>query len=187
MKGEELFDAIELGQTAFGKTPKGFDAVDVDAAGSESFGLVNAHMFVVADIDQTVVAAPIIGENNAGRIDIAAQNGVESGGRAVGHDLGVDAALTFIDAKDRLLESAATTAASAWTTAQPGRAEVTFIDLDDADKTAQLGKLIGKNQATKKGVVAINGVAIKAQKHSCFRRLDVEAKAFDEFTKSMSA
>ena len=29
MKGEELFDAVELGQTAeFGKTPKGFDAGD---------------------------------------------------------------------------------------------------------------------------------------------------------------
>ncbi len=108
MEGKEFFDAVEFGEATLGKTPEGFDAIDVNATGSEGLGLVDADVFVVADIDQAVIAAPVIGEHDAGRIDLAAQDGVQSAGRAVGHNLGVDAALALVDAEDRLLESTAT-------------------------------------------------------------------------------
>ena len=84
MEGEEFFDAVKLGEAALGKTPKGFDAVDVDAAGSKSFGLVDTDMLVVAHIDEAIVAAPVIGKDDAGRIDLAAQDGVERVGEQLG-------------------------------------------------------------------------------------------------------
>jgi len=157
VKGEEFFDAVKFGQTALGKTPKGFDAVDVDAAGSKSFGLVDADMLVVAHIDEAIVAAPVIGENDAGRIDLTAQDGVERVGGAVGHDLGINPTLAFVDAEDRLLEGAATAFTRTRATAQTSRTEITFIGFDHPDETTQLGELMGGNETTKKGVMSING------------------------------
>jgi hypothetical protein len=56
------FDAVELGQASFSKAPEGFDPVDVSAAIGEGFLFVNAHMFVVVDIDQAIITWPAIGE-----------------------------------------------------------------------------------------------------------------------------
>ena len=89
MESKEFFDAVELGQAALGKAPEGFDAIDVSTTFGKALGLVDADMFVVTDIDQAVVAAPGIGEDNAGRIDLAPQRPLESVGRTVRHDLGV--------------------------------------------------------------------------------------------------
>jgi len=50
------FDAVELGQASFSKAPEGFDPVDMSAAIGEGFLFVNAHMFVVADIDQAIIS-----------------------------------------------------------------------------------------------------------------------------------
>ena len=182
-----FFDAVELGQAALGKTPEGFNAVDVDAAFGKGLGFVDADMFVVADVDQAVIAAPGIGEDHAGRIDLAPQRPLESVGRTVRDDFGVDTPLTFIDAEHRLLEGAATASARAGTPAQSGRTEVTFIGLDDPNEKAQLGELMDKNHLAKKGVVAINRVAIEPQEHRGFGRLDVQTKTLDEFQKPMSA
>jgi len=157
VKGEEFFDAVKFGQTALGKTPKGFDAVDVDTTGSKSFGLVDADMLVVADVDEAIVTTPVVGENDAGRIDLAAQDGVERVGGAVGDDLGVDPTLAFVDAEDRLLEGAATAFTRSMTTAQTSGAKITFIGFDHPDETTQLGELMGGNETTKKGVMSING------------------------------
>jgi len=180
MEREEFFDAVELGQAALGKAPEGFDAIDVSATFGKALGLVDADMFVVADIDQAVVAAPGIGEDNAFRIDLAPQRPLESMGGAVGDDLGVDAALAFVDAENRLLEGAASASARSRSTAQPGRTKITFIGLDDANEKPQLHELMSKNHSAKKGVVTINGVAVEAQEHRGFGSLDVQTKALDE-------
>ena len=108
-------------------------------------------MLVVADIDQAIVTAPIIGENHTGRIDLAAQDGMESAGRTIGHDLGVDASLSLIDAEDRLLEGAATALAGTGTTTQASRPEVAFIGFDDANEAAQLGELMSGRSCDEKG------------------------------------
>src|ERR1700683_1906500 len=180
MESKEFFNAVELGQAALGKAPEGFDAIDVSATFGKAFGLVDADMFVVADIDQAVVAAPGIGEDNAGRIDLAPQRPLESEGRTVRHDLGVDAALAFIDAEDRLLEGAASAPTRSRPAAQSGRTEITFIGLDHPNEESQLRELMSKNHLTKKGVMAINGVAVQAQKHGGFGSLDVQTKALDK-------
>ena len=55
MKIKVGLDSVELGQAALGEAPEGFDAVDVSAAVGERLLLVDAHVLVVADIDQAIV------------------------------------------------------------------------------------------------------------------------------------
>jgi len=65
-EGKEFFDPIKLGEGALGKSPKGFDAVDVNATGSECLGLVAANVFVVAAIGEAGPNCQIIQLNEMG-------------------------------------------------------------------------------------------------------------------------
>ena len=58
---------IEFHQTPFGITPEAFNPVDVCVAPGELiFAVVDFKVFVKADINQTVVAAPTVSVNYAG-------------------------------------------------------------------------------------------------------------------------
>jgi len=78
MKIKVGFDAIKFGQAALGEAPEGFDAIDVGATTGEGFLLVDAHMFVVADVDEAVVARPSVRTDDALGIDPPANDGPET-------------------------------------------------------------------------------------------------------------
>ena len=65
MKIKVGFDTVELGQATLGEAPAGFDAVDVGAAVGKRLLLVDAHVLVVADIDQAIESGPAIGAEDA--------------------------------------------------------------------------------------------------------------------------
>ena len=69
MKIEMDLNAVELGEPAFGKAPKRFDPVDVGTASGERLLFVDAHMLVVADIDQAVVSGPAVRAEDVLRVD----------------------------------------------------------------------------------------------------------------------
>ena len=94
------FDAIELGQASFRKAPEGFNPVDVSTAIGEGFLFVNAHMFVVADIDQAIISWPAIRAKDALRIDPAPDDGSQGLLGAVSDDLGINFSLALEDAED---------------------------------------------------------------------------------------
>ena len=187
VKGEVFFDSVELGQAAFGKAPEGLDAVDVGAAVSESLGLVDADVFVVTDVDQAIITAPGVGEEDAGGIHFAPQNRLESGFRAIGDDLRVDASSALVDPKNRLFEGRSAALARPLASAESSWPKIGFVRFDDADHLPQLGNLMIKNHASKQQIKAIDRVAIDPQKHRRFRGLDVQTKAFHDFQKSKSA
>jgi hypothetical protein len=60
-------DTIKIGKTAFGKTPKQFDAIDMAMAvpGKLVVAVVHPKMTGVPSIHQTVVTPPTITVNNA--------------------------------------------------------------------------------------------------------------------------
>jgi hypothetical protein len=60
-------------------------------------------MFVIAHINQPVVADPLIGVQYAGRINSAANDLLERLLATIRNNLGIDSASPFVDAKDRLL------------------------------------------------------------------------------------
>lgn len=97
-----LAHAVELGQAPLHVAPECLDPIDVGFAVGEALALVDAHVLVVADRDQAVVAAPAVTMNHALRIDPTPDDGQEAGRRAIGHHLGVDAPVALEDPKHRL-------------------------------------------------------------------------------------
>ena len=184
---EMFFDAVKLGEAAFGETPEGLDAIDVSAAMGKGFCFIDADMLVVADVHEAVIAAPAIGEEDAGGIDLAPENGLESLSRAVRDDLRVDAALALIDAEDRLFKGGATAAARTLAPAKPCWTKIGFISLDDADHMLKLRKLMSVDQPAEEHVMAIECVAIEPQEQGRFARRNVQREAFDDSQHLMPA
>ena len=70
-----LRNAVEFMQPAFGTRPETFYAVDVIRAISKLIvRVINPKMFAVADINQSVVAAPAVRMNDRFRRDVTAYN-----------------------------------------------------------------------------------------------------------------
>ena len=113
VKLEVRFDAIEFHEPTLGETPESFDAIDVSFAFDKGGALLDANMFVIAYIDQPIIADPQIRMQDASRIDPAANDLLERLLATIRDNFGVDPASSFVDAKDRLLVSG--TAFSPWT------------------------------------------------------------------------
>lgn len=99
----------EPAKPGFGETPESLDAVDVGLPLSELVpAVVDSQVLAIADIDQAVVAAPVVGVDHALGFHFASYNRLQRGFGAVRHDLGVDLAVALEDAEDdRLARSTA--------------------------------------------------------------------------------
>lgn len=126
-------DAVELRQTSLGKAPEALDAIDVVLPESKFVGLmVHPQVLLIPHVHQTVVARPAVGMDDRFETD-SPQNGFAQGLSAtVGHDLGVNMAIAFEDAKDDGLARSAPASLAA----NASGAEVTLIDFDLAGKWA---------------------------------------------------
>ena len=99
-----LGQAIELGHTYLCIAPETFDPVDVSFTGGELIGaMVNAKMFVKADIYQPIVTRPAIRMVNRSRVDVAPNNPLQFGLGAVRHNFCVDHTLALEQTKDNRL------------------------------------------------------------------------------------
>src|ERR1700733_4870180 len=103
MKFEVGFDPVKFHEPALGKAPKGFDPVDVGFALTQGSAFLDSHVFIIPNIDQPIVANPLIGVQHAGGIDPAANDLLERLLATIRDNLSVDFAPSFVDAKDRLL------------------------------------------------------------------------------------
>ncbi len=86
MQIEGSFDqAVELGHTSLCIAPEALDPIDVTFATGEPVGtVIDSKMLVKADIDQPIVTRPAIRMNHRCRIDVASDNALQRGLRAVG-------------------------------------------------------------------------------------------------------
>jgi len=124
-----LGHTIELGEPAFGVTPEAFDAVDMPLPTSEFIGaVIHSEMLVETNVHQAVIPSPSIGVDDRIRIDMTADNRLQGGLGAVGHDLGVDLTIAFEKTKYNSLAVGAT----ATFAAHPVRTEVRLIDFHGA-------------------------------------------------------
>jgi len=181
MKIEINFDPVELGEPAFCKAPEGLDAVDVGAAPGEGFLLVDAHMLVVADIDQAVVSGPAIGADDALQIDPAADDGPQGVLRAIRNDFGVDFPLPLEDAEDGLFEGSPATQAWQGASPDPARAKVAFIHLHHSSKSPAPVHPLQGDQEPEALIKRVHGLPIQLQKRSCLRRCKIQTKALHYF------
>ena len=130
VKFEVRFDAVEFHEPAFGETPESFDAIDVGFAFDKGSALLDANMFVIAHIDQPIIADPQVGMQNASRINPAANDLLERLLATIRDNFGVDPAPSFVDAEDRLLVSGTTFSPRADVALQAVGSKVTFINFD---------------------------------------------------------
>jgi len=84
--------AVELLEPALGIAPEALDAVDVTLAIGELVrAMMNSEVFRVADINQSIIAAPAVRMNDRIGRDATANNGLEGDFLAVRDDFRVDA------------------------------------------------------------------------------------------------
>lgn len=105
----------------------------------------------------TVPAAPAVGADDAVQGDFSTNRRGKHGFGAVGHDLGVDLALTLEDAEDGRLAARATPGLALDAT----RAKVRLIDLDDARELTFHRTGFGQSQ-TDAGKQTVHGFAVQA-------------------------
>lgn len=181
MKIEIDFDAVELGEPAFGEAPEGFDTVDVGATFGEGLLFVDAHMLVVTDIDQAVVSRPAIGADDALRVDPAANDGPQGVLGAIGDDFGVDFPLPLEDAEDGLFERSPAPQAWQGASSNPARAKVAFINLHHSSKRPAPVHPLQGNQQPEALIKRVHGLPIQLQKSGCLRRCKIQTKALHYF------
>ena len=132
MEFEVRFDPVEFHESSFSKTPESFDAIDMGFAFDEGSTLLDANMFVIAHIDQPIVADPQIGVQYASGVDMAANDLLERLLATIRNNFSVDLAAPFIDAEDRLLVGGAPLSSRADVALKAVRPKVTFIHFNHA-------------------------------------------------------
>ncbi len=120
-------DAIELLQASLTETPEALNAVDMRRVADELISpMIDSVMFTVANIDQSVIAAPAIAIDDGVGCHATTNNGLQSTLFAVRHDLSIDTAVTFEDAED---DGLATGSAPSLTT-HATRAKIGLVNFD---------------------------------------------------------
>ena len=105
-----LANTSELGKASFRVAPKAFYAIDMATLiGKFIVPVVDPEMLLVPYIHQAVIATPSIGMDDAFDADSTSDNRLKRGTAAIRHDLGVNLALAFEDAKDNGFTACATT------------------------------------------------------------------------------
>ncbi len=96
-----LRDSIEFLQASFGRRPKTFDAVNRRRAIHKFIGtVINPQMFCIADINQSIVAAPLVRVNYRVHRDTPANHRLQRFLAAIRDNFRVDRAIPFEDAED---------------------------------------------------------------------------------------
>ena len=183
---EILLHTIKLCQAAFCKAPECFDTVDVDRFFRKMSGFVDAEVFVVPHIHQSVIAFPAVGMDNTLRRNLAPDDGLKRFGRAVRDQLCVNGSITLIDAEDRLFKRAPSPFSGAWPLTNPGGAKKTFINLNHTEYLLFFGYLVEINQPPEGQKVPIHGFSVQLQEQSGSGSVNVDAKAFNDFSDFIS-
>src|ERR1700756_4215074 len=127
MKFEVGFDPVKFHEPTLGKAPKGFDSIDVGFALTQGSAFLDSHVFIITNIDQAIVADPLIGVQHAGGVDSAANDLLERLLATIRYNLSVDFAPSFVDAKDRLLVGGSALSARTDVAFEPIGSKVSFI------------------------------------------------------------
>ena len=134
--------SMEPGQAVFGVTPEALDAIDVVGAESELIiAMVHSSVLVIAEFDQTIVAAPGIGMHHGLQRCFAANDGLQCGFGGIWHDLRIDLIPSFQQAEDDGL-SPSTPASAATHAARP---EVGFVGFQIAAERRVASTLDGQS------------------------------------------
>ena len=120
--------------------------------------------------------------DNALRRNLAPDDGLKRFGRAVRDQLCVNGSIALIDAEDRLFKRASSPFSGAWPPTNPGGAKKTFINLNHTEYLLFFGYLVEINQPSESQKVPIHGFSVQLQEQSGSGSVNVDAKAFNDFS-----
>ena len=126
---------IELSQATFGKAPKGFNTVDmVRTAHKLILTMIDPKVLIKANVDQTIIATPAIGVDDAQRVSFASDNRLQGTFRSIWNNLRVHLITAFKQSKD----DGFTASASSTLTTHSTWAKVRLISLQLATQWRSL-------------------------------------------------
>lgn len=127
-------DAVELDDAPLGEAPEGLDPIDMRfSIGEFVLTMIDSQVLGIADVDESVVATPVIGMNDTFQADLATNHLLQRLFLGIRDNLGEDMTVAFEDSEhDCFATSSPTTFA-----AHPLGTEVGFIDFD----LPQVGRL----------------------------------------------
>ena len=121
--------SVEFLQSSFAKRPKTFDAIDMRRAIYKFISrVIDSKMFRVANVNQSIVAAPFVRVNNRVQANTPANDGLEGFLAAVRDDFRIDRTVPFEDAEDFSLAAGSSPALAL----DSSCAEVAFVNFDFA-------------------------------------------------------
>jgi len=121
-----LGNTVELCEPPFGKTPEGFDPVDMMLSPGELVvTVVDSEVLVKTDVHQPIVAAPAVGVDDAVDVGFAPDDGLQCGFGGVGDNFRVDAIAAFEQTEDDSLAIGSSTTFAAY----PPGTEVRLVGL----------------------------------------------------------
>ncbi len=97
MQSKRMFgNTVELCQTALGKTPKRFNAVDMAAAFDKLIvTMIHPKVFVKTNVNQAIIATPAIGMDDTQRVSFASDHRLQGRFRGVWNNLRVNLIESF--------------------------------------------------------------------------------------------
>ena len=170
---------IELSQATLSKAPKGFNTVDMTITPNEFIvAMIDPKVLVKANVDQTIIATPAIGVDDAQRISFASDNRLQRTLRSIWNNLCVNLITTFKQTKD----NGFTTSATATFTAHAPWAKVRLIGLQFAAqrRSLQAPPSHAGTYAKVDSVHAANGYTTQCR---AFGSGQIQGKMFDNLTK----
>ena len=163
--------AVELCHAAFCKAPECLD--DIDFGGF--FRFADTRILVVPDVHQPVVAPPSFGLNDVIEGNFALDKGAKRLCPGSWDQFGVYGAVALIDAENGALEAPLDFCGGANTLFNAGKTHVFLVR-----------ELMGVNQAPKRQKVPVHGLSVQLQEQGGFGRVNVDAKAFNQFSNFVS-
>jgi len=94
---------------------------------TQGSAFLDSYVFVIAHIDQAIIANPLVSMQHTGRIDPTANDLLESLLTTIRHNFSVNFAPSLLDAKDRLLVGSSALSSRTDVAFEPIRAKVSFI------------------------------------------------------------
>ncbi len=88
--------------------------------------MLDAEMFLIAQINESVITSPAIGMNDAFKVYTATYDALEGGSGAIRNDFRIDIILAFEQTKNNVFSACSTTSDSS----DPASDEVAFINFD---------------------------------------------------------
>lgn len=171
--------SVKFVQSSFGIRPETFNAVNVVLANGKNIRrMINAKMFALADINQSIIAAPAVRVNHRIQGYLAANDVLQCLLGGVRRNFGKDRAITFVNSKDNGLAACTASALSA----NSSRAKIGFINFDLATGKRRCAHRFFGNSISNFQVNLINRFARQISQKSRFLSGQIKRKILDNLS-----